>query len=329
MGRVLLLGFSIFAFAALPTAASAQDDGTEQPSTVESTRYRELLAEALSEYGAGRYREARAMFDRAHEEFPNARTLRGIGMTSFELRQYVDSVRFLKRSLAHQVRPLTDEQRASVEALIERAGAFVGRYVVTVRPLAATLTLDGAPVTPEEDGAIFLDLGRHHLEVTCGGCRSASRVVEVRGGENEAMVLEAQSSSAVGALAPSPAMPVPGDDDNAGSDDGDRGGSVTAIVLLAGGGVLAGAAAGSAVWWVGRNDEVARCEAAGAACHNLDDLNGEQAAAAGVTIGLAAGAAIALTVGVVLLLTDGDDESDQAALVCIPALGGIACAGTF
>src|SRR4051812_11159906 len=73
--------------AASPRVAVAQDADTPQ--------YRGLLNEAVSEYDARRYEEARALFRRAHELSPNARTLRGIGMASFELREYVEALRAL------------------------------------------------------------------------------------------------------------------------------------------------------------------------------------------------------------------------------------------
>jgi len=60
--------------------------------------------DAVAEYEAGHYQEARALFRQAHEKSPTARTLRGIGMASFELRDYVEATRALTASL-RDVRP--------------------------------------------------------------------------------------------------------------------------------------------------------------------------------------------------------------------------------
>jgi outer membrane protein assembly factor BamD (BamD/ComL family) len=70
----------LIAVGAAATARAADDDTT--PVSV-------LIGDAVAEYEAGHYQEARALFRQAHEKQPTARTLRGIGMASFELRDYV------------------------------------------------------------------------------------------------------------------------------------------------------------------------------------------------------------------------------------------------
>jgi hypothetical protein len=305
---------------ALTGIARAQE--SEPP---ETEAYQRLLREALTEYDGGRYLEARALFRRAHEEQPNARTLRGIGMASFELREYVETLRALEAALVHPVRPLTDEQRASVRDLSDRARSFVGRFVVTVEPESAVLYVDGAPAERRDDGSILLDLGEHRFEVRCDGCVTTAETVSVRGGEDEPLSLVATGRRTDGdatGLDPGPA-PV-----TAANDDGV---SVSGIVFLATAGVLAGAAAASGVWWAGRGDEIARCEMAGAACRNLDTLRGEQTAAGAVTLGMITLAVAAATVGVILLVSGGSDERDDArrSMFCAPTLGGVGCAGTF
>src|SRR5437868_2687260 len=85
---------------AAPAAAPVVKEPAESP------QYRALLEEAVGEYDARRYEEARALFRRAHDLSPNARTLRGIGMASFELREYVEALRSLEGSLADKRRPL-------------------------------------------------------------------------------------------------------------------------------------------------------------------------------------------------------------------------------
>ena len=67
--------------------------------------YQELIRQALEESSANRWAEARVFFRQAHEAFPNARTERGIGMVSFELRDYTDAVRHLTRALDDPRRP--------------------------------------------------------------------------------------------------------------------------------------------------------------------------------------------------------------------------------
>src|SRR4029453_8230163 len=115
VGAQLLPSLIRPASGSIPRAA---DDDT--PVTV-------LIGDAVAEYDAGHFQEARALFRQAHEKQPTARTLRGIGMCSFELRDYVEATRALTASLREQRRPLTSEQKRHAEALLARAATLVGR----------------------------------------------------------------------------------------------------------------------------------------------------------------------------------------------------------
>src|SRR5262245_32294535 len=92
-----------------------------------------LIGDAVAEYDAGHFQEARALFRQAHERSPTARTLRGIGMCSFEMRDYVEASRSLTASLRDQRRPLTPEQKRHAEALLARAHTFIGRFTVKLK----------------------------------------------------------------------------------------------------------------------------------------------------------------------------------------------------
>src|SRR5262245_19269943 len=147
--------------ASVAAAAHAEDDTT--PVSV-------LIGDAVAEYDAGHFQEARALFRQAHERQPTARTLRGIGMCSFELRDYVEATRALTQSLREQRRPLTSEQKRHAEALLARAHTFVGRYTVKVKPEGASLFVDGKPADLETDGVLLLPFGRHQLSLRCPSC---------------------------------------------------------------------------------------------------------------------------------------------------------------
>src|SRR5262245_48073860 len=96
----------------LATLASAQD--------AEPPGYRAAVDEAVTEHQAWHFTEARGLFVRAHALFPNARTLKGLGMVEFELRNYHESAEYLRASLASAVKPLTSELRAEALALLHR-----------------------------------------------------------------------------------------------------------------------------------------------------------------------------------------------------------------
>ena len=59
------------------------------------SEYQRLVRQAIAEYAEHNFAEARALFARAHALEPNARTLRGLGMTAFELRSYAEVYRVL------------------------------------------------------------------------------------------------------------------------------------------------------------------------------------------------------------------------------------------
>ncbi len=142
--------------------------------------YRETIEQALSEYGLKNYEEASTLFSRAHELYPNARTLRGMGMAAFELRRYEESANDLEAALASKVRPLDGELRQETEALLTRARGFLAVVKVELAPNNATLLLDGQPVNGNE---LNLRLGEHTLEVRAQDYRPETRTVRVHGGE--------------------------------------------------------------------------------------------------------------------------------------------------
>lgn len=157
------------------SVATAQEEAEPPP------EYEARIQEALAESSNGNWADARAAFRQAHEVFPNARTERGIGMVSFELRDYVDSVRHLRAALAHPVRPLTEGQQTETQALLDRALGRVASYSLAEVPEGAEITVDGRAVEPEPDGTLLLAIGEHEVVVT--GAHRWESTIPVRGGE--------------------------------------------------------------------------------------------------------------------------------------------------
>jgi hypothetical protein len=171
-----------------PSAPAAGDPAPEV-----QAQYRDVVANAVIEFDAGRWAEARALFVRAHELWPSARTYRTLGMTSFELRAYAQALSELQAALEDPRRPLPADQRAQVAALAEQARAFVGRYRVRVSPPESQLLVDGAPHALGEDGVLLLEVGRHELRARAAGHAELARRLDVRGREDEELVLELAS----------------------------------------------------------------------------------------------------------------------------------------
>jgi tetratricopeptide (TPR) repeat protein len=182
----------------------AQDVARAEQATTDD--YRELLAAALAEYDAAHFEEARALMLRAHAQLPSARTLRGLGMVSFELREYAESVRYFEAALASTERPLTPELRSEAEGLLARARVFTGRVEVSLTPAAAELSVDGAAL-PER--SLTLSVGEHLLVASASGFQREQRRLVLRGGD----VLDVRIALAAdyGATPRPTATPVPED----------------------------------------------------------------------------------------------------------------------
>jgi tetratricopeptide (TPR) repeat protein len=145
----------------------------------EPAEYRPLIEEALREYGNQHFEEAEALFQRAHQLFPNARTLRGLGLVAFERRDYADCIRLLREALEAAPRPLEGMLRTETEQVLRRAEGFVGSAWVELVPLDAQLRVDGI-ATALLPQPLMLVVGDHHLEARRSGYVSDSQTITVR-----------------------------------------------------------------------------------------------------------------------------------------------------
>jgi hypothetical protein len=112
--------------AASPAAEQAAEAGPDASAATSNAQtepvgYLGLIEAALRAREAGEFPEARALLERAHALFPNARTLRGLGVLAMDLHEYADAERLLQNALDCSVRPLDPELRAVTITLLERA----------------------------------------------------------------------------------------------------------------------------------------------------------------------------------------------------------------
>jgi len=153
-----------------------------QPATSDS-EYRTLVEQALREYQLGNFSEARAFFARAHEIAPNARTLRGLGMSAYELRNYVEAIDHFRRALDSNERPLTPQMQREVTQLLTQARSFVSRLTLSVQPAHAELRIDTRTVRREPDGSVLLDPGTHELSIEAPDYETTTRTLRTDGSE--------------------------------------------------------------------------------------------------------------------------------------------------
>ena len=171
--------------------------------------YRELVEEAVGEHRAGHFAEARALFARAHNIYPNARTLKGLGMAEFELRNYRESAQYLEASLASTVKPLTPELRAEAEQLLGRAKRFLGTVRVLVSPPNVQIMVDGATAPFGPDGSVVLTAGDHTFDATAIGYEPSRQVIKVNGGDDQTATFTLVPLPSQPGVSPPPAAAAP------------------------------------------------------------------------------------------------------------------------
>jgi hypothetical protein len=144
--------------------------------------YLALIEHGIEEYKLSHWVEAKSYFERAHALQPNARTLRGLGLVSFELRQYVPAVKYLSQALTSQERPLTTDMRVGAEKLLASARGFIAYYRLELEPRDTQLEIDGQPPLFDEQGWLMLEAASHELVFSAPEHQSIVRAVTATAG---------------------------------------------------------------------------------------------------------------------------------------------------
>lgn len=183
----VVLWFGCLASSSISARVQAQSEAPPAPppsGLLASDNYKAVIREALAEFEEHHYQESRALFMRAHELQPSARTWRGIGFSAFELRDYVDSVNNLEQALASTERPLQGELRSDTVNMLERSYGFVGRYTVALAPSNAVLVVDDVETSLHDGARLMLSIGHHVVEARAPAYQPDKRALEVAGHEN-------------------------------------------------------------------------------------------------------------------------------------------------
>jgi hypothetical protein len=151
--------------------------------------YDETVRLALREFELENYAEARTGFLKAHRLYPNARTLRALGLVAYEMKNYVTSAEYLSAALSSSERPLTVAQRDEAESVLSRARGYVGSYQISLRPEHARLLVDGQLVDLAPGKLLALSVGDHAIEAQAEGYRPLRRNLEVTGGAEQRLDL--------------------------------------------------------------------------------------------------------------------------------------------
>ncbi|MDB4990048.1 MAG: hypothetical protein JWN04_5226 [Myxococcaceae bacterium] len=173
------------------TSGNKTDQPLYPPSLADTypAGYREVVDEALREYEAGNFKEAKSLFLRAHALFPDARTHRGIGKAEFELRNYPECIEQLEAALSSNVRPLEAEVRADTEKLLVRARGFVTTLIIDAKPAASEVLVDGIPAVIGPGKGLVVNAGTRLIEVRAKGYAPERRRMSAKGGKTEMVTL--------------------------------------------------------------------------------------------------------------------------------------------
>lgn len=174
---------------------------------VSAASYEETIRHAVEEYSLGHWTEARFFFARAHALNPNARTLRGLGLTCYESRNYVEAIAYFNQALHSNEQPLTDKMRADITQLLAQAQQFVTRVIVTLDPTNAELEVDNVARELPADHVVLLDPGEHELAASAAGFRPERHTLTAEGGELR-VDLRLQAVDAGAGVVKGPVQPV-------------------------------------------------------------------------------------------------------------------------
>jgi hypothetical protein len=338
LGQVLVCAsFGCLLVAPTVHAQTPATAGGGNATDASANEYDRFVAQALTAYDAGRFAEARSSFRRAHELAPTARTLRTIGMCSFNLGDYVDALINLEASLVESRKPLSPDQRSHVTDLIARSQLHVGRYKIRLSPADAVLWVDGRPPPQLATEEILLEPGRHELLAQASGHQASRSALQVDGGDrttleitlspspNATDVAVASTSASNAAPRELPSPPATSNPAAARSDTNTQ--AVLGYLALGIGGV------GIVAFGVTTGLAASKESSLDAHCSNRscepayhDDVDTYDRYKLLSTVSLVTGLVFAGT-GVALLLTQSDGQAEHAAITPVLGIGAIGVRG--
>jgi hypothetical protein len=322
----LLLALAILGPARARAADSAVNPFVDVDLDMEAT-YRKTICDGVAEYQAGHFQEALSLFRRAHQLSPSARTWRGIGMTSFELRDYVTAMHALSAALQDTRKPLSPDQRKDAQALLERTRMFVDIYKVELQPDTAHLLLDGREPELEPDGTLLLSLGTHTLEASAPGMAALTKSVEVRGGQRQDLRLSLEPVSQPREAGVGRPPPTVAETETPAKEPINR----KAVAWLLAGVGSALVATGTGIYWSRQASMLDSCHkpADGWYCATESTLSTEKNLAMAATLVTGAAAVTMAIIGAVTWRGKPAAANQQRALRCIASPFGVSCGGAF
>lgn len=149
--------------------------------------YRELIKKAVQEYELNNWAEAKLFFSDAHALNPNARTMRGLGLVAYALRDYVEAASWFQQALDSQAEALPEKLRAEVSEYLRLSQHFLAHLRLVIDPASAEVrlddkTLDHATITAV--GGLAINPGPHELLISQAGYETIRRRLDLDAGSN-------------------------------------------------------------------------------------------------------------------------------------------------
>ena len=173
------------------TGSAAAQPSSASGHAAKEPRYDALVRAAVDEYNRANWGEARLLFGKAHALSPNARTWRGIGLTEYESKRYVEAIAALESALSDRNKPLSVEQRRDTERALHEARQFAAVYALQVPEGVTEAVVDGEATPLPADGKLLLNPGRHTIAIRSAAGTQLERSVDVVVGERRKLVFDA------------------------------------------------------------------------------------------------------------------------------------------
>jgi hypothetical protein len=230
------------------SAAFADEPKAPAPSADAVAQARGHFLRGVKLYEEDDFRAALIEFNRAYELAPNWAVLYNVGQSYYQLRDYANALRVLESYETLGATAIPGDRRSQVDREIEELRGRVAHVAIASNVAGATVTIDDAAIGESPLAAPHIvGAGRHAIRLSKPGYVTASKVVDIAGGDNLDVTLDlAPLSRAPEAAAARPSL-------------------VPALVSVAVGG--AGVVAGSVFGVLALNDKSSlQHECRGTAC---------------------------------------------------------------
>lgn len=258
------------------------------------------------------FRAALVEFRRAYDISKNPKILYNIAKVEFQLTNYVAAISTYEKYLSEAASIIDDARRKEVQDELPKLRARVASATISTNVSGATVFVDDEAVaTSPLESPVLLNPGVHRIAVSKDGFATASRRVEVAGGDAFVVDITLAAEPSIERVdAPSPV-----------SSDGTSIWRTTGIIVGAAGVVALGIGAGFGLSAKSKNDEAAGM-CTGNACRDpraISLTDDAHSAATASTIAFIAGGV--LVAGGVGLFFFGPKEKSKTGVRLTPQVG--------